>query len=149
MPSTLPMIAGWLARWTSFRTSTVQAFPGAWFQSGRPVRPFSALRLSTGQTVAPHPIGAWIGRAKPHQPAGQRFPPSAAPHSWGRGRAVCNGRPRGVRHGRCHNAPAGSHVSDGRTSGSLRIHAGHIQAIPCPRRPAGPPKRGSTALTGW
>jgi hypothetical protein len=31
------------------------AFHGAWVQSGHPVRPFAVLRLSTGQTVTPHP----------------------------------------------------------------------------------------------
>ena len=30
-------------------------FPGAWVQSRHPVRPFGVLRLSTGQTVTPHP----------------------------------------------------------------------------------------------
>jgi hypothetical protein len=38
-------------------------FPGAWFQSGLPVRPFVVLRLSTGQTVTPHPcvpVRQWV-----------------------------------------------------------------------------------------
>jgi hypothetical protein len=51
---------------------------------------------------------------------------------WGRRHAVCNGRPRGVRHSRCRNAPAGSRAQDGRTLSSLRIPAGPTQAIPCP-----------------
>lgn len=73
--------------------------PGAWFYSGPPVRSLGAPRLSTGQTVGSHLIGAWA-------PAGSRDPPSKL--RFGRSAALTTGvNPRSLQekateHVECH-----------------------------------------------